>query len=94
MGARDHRRLYQDRVNAYLVTPLGATTPLEVAARLLELPRELVGLPVEPEDADIHRTRHWLETLAFHAAAPEATEVFYVGWVPAAWLSEPDPFRT
>lgn len=59
---------YKRRVTEYLVSEWGRGTPDVVAARLLLLQPETVGMRGEPELAAIHAVRSYLEVLEFGPA--------------------------
>lgn len=54
---------YKRKVCAYLASRWGADTPCDVAALLLRLRPESVGMSTCPEMAAIHATRGYLQVL-------------------------------
>ena len=81
------REQYRRAVDAYLGSPRGSDTPLDIAVRLYELPApQDLGLSAIPSPCQLHATRLALEDLAYlsaseeapmpHAIAPDETGVY------------------
>jgi hypothetical protein len=68
MGESGGRRVYQACVSRYLLTLVGADTPPTVAARLLALRPESIGMSDRPDEAEIHIAREGLERIYRDAA--------------------------
>jgi hypothetical protein len=65
---------YAARVLYYLSSPEGASTPLDIARRLLSLSDpESLGMGAIPTLAQLHRTRRALEDIAYLVAHDEAS---------------------
>ena len=52
---------YRGSVQSYLRSKLGESTSPYVASQLYELPHLLLGLGEQPNHAQLHVTRAWLE---------------------------------
>lgn len=74
-GSHNHQRASRSAVFAYLESPDGSATPVDVGGLLVHLDWAQAGCEGEPSAAQIHQTRLALEDVHALVAAHEATEL-------------------